>query len=1216
MSRFSLALLGLCTFVAAPAAIAGSPQPVARVVRQYAITSANDFPQRDPSDWRLLGSNDDGKTWTALDVRKGELFSERHQRRVFKLANPGSYRSYRLRIDRVQNPAAADCVQLAELEPLGETEDDLGPAPLLEDLITAQDDNSPWETRFHAFDGRVETKWLDHAATNAATRASWIQWQYTSPPDLFITNLNHLFGLRNRAARAYPVRIEGVVVGRMPGTNAWCVFDGTGSLAIPEAGAPEPLRPGQPVLVEGRSWWTNGLVEITERRLRVLGKAVQAGPRRIALEQPLAPGENLQWVEAEGSVVFSASAEGQILLELEDNQQTLAVRVLHSVEGKRPPLAGERVRVQGICEALLNSQGERVAGTLWVPSLDAIQPVTSANERTYPPEHAHAAIPANGPAPLLTSIEQIRRLRPEDLVRRPPVKVRGVVTELFGAYLQEGATGVEIWYAASAGLKAPEFCSCVEIEGRGDWAKGHGPIVRAEKVLVLGNGKLPRPDRCTWSEMAGGRMVDEWVEIEAVVRSTDGSHLLLNSEGGPLMATIRAAPAPLVKQLVDATVRVRGVCAAATDSGGRMQGIQLIVPSLESVEVVQSPPDPASLPIRSIGSLLQVRGPKEFSHRVKVQGMLTFQEGGNYFVQDATGATMAIAQEEVILSTPADGWSWLFRQSAGLSPAPQNEPQLRAGDHLQVVGFPEMRGYSPILTEVQVRKASGSNTVVPVKASVEDIAGGALDATLVSLEAVFLGQQTLGIHYVLDLQSSQHTFQAFVPTAGNPAPAVAPGSKVRLTGVCQVEPVLYTGLGRRVASFRLLAGSPECLAVLERPPWWTLKRALVAAGALLVVLTIALGWIALLRRQVEERTKQLQQEIAQHEQTEARLAEETRRVHAEIEERKRMEAEVERGHRQLLKASRLAGMAEVATSVLHNVGNVLNSANVLGSSIMEQVQRSKAPSVGRLAALLGEHRATLSQFVAEDERGRHLPGYLERLGCHLAQEQEQLLGKTKSLTESLQHIKEIVAMQQNYARVSGVLETVPPAEIVEDALRLHHEAMARHQIQVVRDFQPMPPVTIDRHKVLQILFNLLENARYACEDGGQPEKRVTVSLRQAGHPSAEHCSAGNAGTPDGQSNALRSGDNASLPHNGRIQVAVADNGIGIPPENMARIFAQEFSTRKGGHGFGLHSSLLAAQDMGGSLKAHSDGAGCGATFVLEVPLAPPAASRLTSDAPG
>jgi len=293
-----------------------------------------------------------------------------------------------------------------------------------------------------------------------------------------------------------------------------------------------------------------------------------------------------------------------------------------------------------------------------------------------------------------------------------------------------------------------------------------------------------------------------------------------------------------------------------------------------------------------------------------------------------------------------------------MSPTPSEEMRLQPGDQLQVVGFPEMRGYSPVLTEVLVRKVIGTNSVAPVKATVEDIDGGALDATLVSLEAVLLRQQTLGQHVVLGLQSGQRVFQAFLPAKDNPARAIAPGSKVRLTGVCQVEPIPQNELGRRVTAFKLLVNSLADVAILERPSWWTLKRALAAAGALLVVLAIAVGWIGILRRQVEQRTRQLQQEIAEHEKTEARLAEETRRVQAEIRERTRMEAEVEKGHKQLLKASRLAGMAEVATTVLHNVGNVLNSANVLGSSIMEHLQRSKVPSVSRLATLLGEHRAT------------------------------------------------------------------------------------------------------------------------------------------------------------------------------------------------------------------------------------------------------------------
>jgi C4-dicarboxylate-specific signal transduction histidine kinase len=292
----------------------------------------------------------------------------------------------------------------------------------------------------------------------------------------------------------------------------------------------------------------------------------------------------------------------------------------------------------------------------------------------------------------------------------------------------------------------------------------------------------------------------------------------------------------------------------------------------------------------------------------------------------------------------------------------------------------------------------------------------------------------------------------------------------------------------------------------------------------------------------------------------------------EIEERVRMEAEVERGHKQLLVTSRLAGMAEVATSVLHNVGNVMTGVNVLGSSIVEHVRNSRIPSLARLGELLSANRNELLPFLTEDERGRKLPDYVQKLGSHLAEEQSVLLEKVKVLNESIHHINEIVAMQQDYAKVSGVWETLSPEDVVQDALRMHGESLKRHGIALETRFASLPVITVDRHKVLQILFNLLENAKHAVLQQNPPDKKIVVTLEPA------------------------PGD--------MIRITVVDNGMGIPPENLTRIFGQGFSTRKDGHGFGLHSSVLAAQDLGGKLTAHSDGPGRGATFYLEIPMHP------------
>jgi signal transduction histidine kinase len=283
-----------------------------------------------------------------------------------------------------------------------------------------------------------------------------------------------------------------------------------------------------------------------------------------------------------------------------------------------------------------------------------------------------------------------------------------------------------------------------------------------------------------------------------------------------------------------------------------------------------------------------------------------------------------------------------------------------------------------------------------------------------------------------------------------------------------------------------------------------------------------------------------------------------------------MGLEVERVHRQLVDASRQAGQAEVASSVLHNVGNVLNSVNVSTCLIADRLRKLRLANVSKVAALLQQHSGDLSRFLTEDEKGRQLPNYLENLGHHLVAAQTDLLTETKDLAQNIEHIKEIVAMQQTYAQVSGVTETIAPAELVESAFKMHSDAFVRHGVRIVREFDEVPPVTVDKHRVLQILVNLLHNAKQACAEGDRLEKRVQVRINRAG--------------------------------NQGVKIEVADNGVGIPRENLTRIFGHGFTTRKNGHGFGLHSSALAAKELGGTLTVQSEGSGQGAIFTLEIPV--------------
>ena len=292
--------------------------------------------------------------------------------------------------------------------------------------------------------------------------------------------------------------------------------------------------------------------------------------------------------------------------------------------------------------------------------------------------------------------------------------------------------------------------------------------------------------------------------------------------------------------------------------------------------------------------------------------------------------------------------------------------------------------------------------------------------------------------------------------------------------------------------------------------------------------------------------------------------------HTDITERVLAEAEKDRLNDQLIDLSRRAGMSEVATSVLHNVGNVLNSVNISCSVIAERVRQSRVASVVKTVALLKEHAEDMAVFLTSDPQGRKLPEFLEKLAGRLAVEQSEVLAELALLDQNIEHISQIIAVQQSYANVGGVREPLQIANMVEDALRMNSGAMMGHEITVIREFDEVPSVVAEKHKILQILVNLIRNAKHALADSGSADKRLTLKI------------------------ALRDPDH--------VAISVIDNGIGIAREAMTRIFEHGFTTKPDGHGFGLHSGALAAKEMGGSLAVNSAGPGTGATFTLELPL--------------
>jgi signal transduction histidine kinase len=870
------ALIGLAIFFGLLSPT-GAAQRLKKTVQQYALTSANDFPQRDPIEWRLLGSNDGGKTWTTLDTRKNEIFPERQQRRVFKVNKPAAFEVYRLQIDLVRDPKVANSVQLAEIELLGATESDLEPIPIFTDTITTQGDNPPSETVAKLFDGRVETKWLDKPRARE-TCASWVQWQYAAPAETVVTNISQLIALRARANDGYRVQIESVVVGRTGVGDEWSVADASGCVEISQVNGAEVLQPGQPITFSGMSVWEVRKVGVTNGVAKIRGPKSPTVPEQIVLEQPLAVRENLKWVEVEGDVRYRRFEENETSFDLHDEGVAMRVYWRGEKDSLALPATGTRVSVRGLCRGAFTDQGVWVASGLWAAGADAVT-LAGVQSRigNVPPGAATPKSAAQVPG-TLTKIEQLRRLTQEQLNQRPHVRFRGVVTELVGAFMQDDTAGVEVAFQGNESRKVTEPGLYIEVEGWGGLSDAGSPVVSADRVTVLGKGKWPEPQRMSLSQLMSGRTDAQWIEVEGVVRSTDGAHLLMICYGREVTASMTAGAADLVKGLVDAAVRVRGVGVTALDDRGRIQGIHLLIPSLEHVDVVEPPVNPETLPVRPIGSLLGLSGPRESYHRVKVEGVVTLQENQKLFLQDTNGAAMAILKEDVVLDARFGRSRWLFWRTQQTNAPVRADLRFAPGDRVQVVGFPETRSYSPVLTEVTVKKLSSGNAVKTYEATVNGVNDGRADSLLVVMEGVLLGQNTIGAHVVMALEWNERTLQVLVPVKAAAALTVVPGSKLRVTGVCQMESTPYAELGLRVAAVRILTRSAADVVILSRPPWWTVKRALTVMGGMAFVILAALIWIKQLRKQVEERSRQLATEIHLREQTERRSALEQERA--------------------------------------------------------------------------------------------------------------------------------------------------------------------------------------------------------------------------------------------------------------------------------------------------------------------------------------------------
>ncbi|MBL9135286.1 MAG: PAS domain-containing protein [Verrucomicrobiales bacterium] len=860
--------------------------------------------------------------------------------------------------------------------------------------------------------------------------------------------------------------------------------------------------------------------------------------------------------------------------------------------------------------------------------------------------------------PPLTQISNIFTIPRDQLAKRFPVRLKGVMTysdpEYANGFLQQGDFAIYL-QLRQEGIRAGQW---VEVEGVTD-PGGFAPQINDVTVEILGSAPLPIPLRVSLNDLAGGDLDSHFVELEGVVRRAEAewNHLrmTLGSRQGRFDAIVPGVSNTMVAQrFVGARLAVSGACASMMNARGQISGVTLHVPNLDGLRTLSpAQEDPFNHPITPIGAVATFDAPRVGGGRIKVSGTITLQDPpSSIYIQDASG---------------------------GMRLATYTTNALKMGDTIEAVGFPALGDFSPCLEEVLLQSVAPGPPVVPLQSTAHEIlASGRSDGCLVNLKARLIQRVSHSAQPRLVLQDGPIVFAAYLvgPTADEHLRDLEVGSLLRLTGVSVVQ----GGHSRDPESFRLLVGSVADVHLLDRPSWWSVRRALTIAGGLALAALLALFWVGSLRRRVHAQTdvirRQLEEgktfadsldrernllatlidhlpdhvfvmdgagrllvtnrsydrfvggpidtdttwrehahSITNSPKPESPMAAEDRSVLEEgariidserslpsadgtprwlsvskvplkdrtgsivgllgirhdVTDRKRTETELLEIHRQLLAASHRAGMAEVATSVLHNVGNVLTSINVSVKCLIDQLLGSKVRQVSRLADMLPGSNTELAHFLLHDPRGCRIPEYLRQLSEHLGAEREGTLRELHLLRRNVDHIKHIVARQQDHARAMGVTESIPVRDLVDDAVSMCSTGPQGPRISIERHYPAadIPNLVLDRHKALEILVNLVRNAIQACEEAQPTNPKIDIKVE------------------------------ANEDH---VLISIVDNGSGIAPEHRPMLFRYGFTTRQGGHGFGLHNAALAAKALGGELRAFSDGPSRGATFTLVVPF--------------
>jgi signal transduction histidine kinase/CheY-like chemotaxis protein len=633
---------------------------------------------------------------------------------------------------------------------------------------------------------------------------------------------------RIRAGKEAPVRLQGIVTHVEPETRRAFVQDRTGGATLVFAARPLDLAAGNHVTVNGTARFDGAedLAVIVRPVVTNAGGTDQ--PQALSLTLSTLGPEvcDGRWMETEGVVATATAWEGSLRIELAEGSHRLELRVRDYPLINVRPLVGSHVRARGVCIPSPNT-GTKVADFRLLVSRFTDLTLTDA---------ARTAVEVSADLPVLADVGKVRGLSPAEAERRYPVRLRGVVTYFdptWSMLFVQDATG-GIFVDAQNLREVVAAGDAVEVAGWSD-PGNYAPEIVRPTIRRLGRAALPQPTPVPLDRLLTGTEDSQWVESQGVVRSIariSENQLLLHLVAGQSRFTVVVPgfAGALPTHLVDATVRVSGVCGTLFNQKRQLIGIQQYAPSLEYVRVERpGPVDPFAAAVVPIDRLTQFATGGREAHRVHARGTVTLRRTESFFLKDATGDV------EVKVSAQ----------------------DIQPGDEVDVAGFPGPGEYSAVMEDALIRRVAHGARPAPSEITAEQALSGNFDAALVRMRAQVTAQVVTSSSRVLVLQDAGRIFNAVWDDESQQSP-VANGTVIELVGICSVQTGVVLG-NRTPQTFRLHLQSPADITVVRVPPWWTMTHALVTTGVLGLIALTALAWVAALRNRVRRQTEHLRE---------------------------------------------------------------------------------------------------------------------------------------------------------------------------------------------------------------------------------------------------------------------------------------------------------------------------------------------------------------------